>query len=105
MKPMAEAFLADMFTSTMESARKRPQLTIRCPTPKVKEMVLNNDHIQDNEGYPVNTPGPTGASMAHQLAGGRRPLVAHPGDPWNDVKHDARAGDDHPPQQNLLPKG
>ena len=48
-----DAFLAGTFTGRMKSARWRQQQTIRLLIRKVEEMVLNDDHIQDNMEYPV----------------------------------------------------
>ena len=41
-------------------------------TQKVKEMVLDNDHIWENANGPVKTPGPIDASLAQQPPCGRR---------------------------------
>ena len=68
-------------------------------------MVLDNDHIQDNVGYPVKTPGPIGASLAWQPASGRRLLAEHTGNPRDDDGTEEREGGDHPPQDNPLSEG
>ena len=77
---------------------------IRCQTQKVKEMVLNDDHIQDNASYPDKTPGPTGASLERQPASGIRPPAPSTSN-LSDDGLDEREGSDHPFQQNPPPRG
>ena len=68
-------------------------------------MVLYSDRVCEDASCLVETPEPTGASLAWQPHSDRRPQAARTGNPWEDDEPDESMGGNDPPLENGLPEG